>query len=281
MVAYGHSNMSSKGSSPSGQSTTTSQVPSYAQPYVQNALNQSSQLYQAGGPQYFPGNQVAPFSPLQEQGFSQIQNTATGPQNLTNAANQNFTNLESGSYLNPASNPSLQGVVGQADQQIQNNLTSQFAGSGRNIEASAPVQASQMGQVAQDIYGGAYNNTINNMTSALGQTGNLNMNQYNPGMMLNQAGGQIQQQAQNMIGANQNQYAYYQQLPYSNLSQYNANISGLPLGTQNQTPYYTNPMGSALSGAAAGATIGSAFPGYGTAIGAGVGGLAGLLGGGG
>ncbi|MDE1828266.1 MAG: hypothetical protein KGH65_03850 [Candidatus Micrarchaeota archaeon] len=210
-----------------------------------------------------------------------MQNTAAGPQNVTNAGNNYFTGLESGQYLNPASNPALQGLVNQADQQIQNNLSSQFAGSGRNIEASAPVQASQMAQVANQIYGGAYNNTLNNMTSALGQTGALNANQYLPSQMLNTAGNQVQNQAQNIIGGNMNQWAFNQQAPWNALQGYTGAISGLPQGQQTSTPYFTNPMAGAMGGALGGYSLGnmmgSGYGGYGAALG----GLLGYLGGGG
>ena len=271
----------SKGSSPSGSTTTTVTPPSYAQPYIQTGLQNASNLLAKGPQSYYPGQQVASFNPLQEQSFSGVQSQANAPQNVTNAGNNYFTGLESGNYLNPASNPALQGIVQQSDQQIQNNLGSQFAGSGRNIEASAPVQASQMANVANQIYGGAYNNTLNNMTSALGQTGALNANQYLPSQMLNTAGNQVQNQAQNIIGGQMNQYAFNQQAPYNALNAYTAAVGGVPLGQQTSTPYFTNPtaggLGGALLGNEIGSNIGSGYGGWGSAIG----GLLGYMGSGG
>ena len=266
-----------------GQQSTTSTTgpPAYLQPYYESLAKAGSGKYTGQGPNYYPGVQVAPFSPLQEQGFSQIQNTAIpAAQQVANSGAGMYNALESGSLLNPATNPALQGMANLADQQIQNNLASQFASAGRNIEGSAPIQASQMSDVAANVYGGAYNQTLADMTSGLGATGSMEASQAAPGQLGVSAGGQIQNQAQNLIGANQNQYGYYQMLPYTQMSGLSSLLSGIP-GSSMTTPYYTNPAGSALSGAATGAAIGSVVPGIGTAIGAIGGGLLGLLGGGG
>lgn len=264
------------GSSPAGNTTTTTTPWSSVQPYLQHGYNAASQLLGTGGQQYYPGQQVAPFSPLQEQAFSQTQNLASQPNTVNQTGSGYYNALEGGQYLNPASNPALQGLVNQSDQQIQNNLASQFAGSGRNIEASAPVQASQMGNIANQIYGGAYNNTLNNMTSALGQGNNLIAGQYMPSQALMGAGNQIQQQAQNIIGGNMNQWAFNQAAPWNALASYTGTIGGLPTGSQTSTPYFTNP----LAGAGGGAMLGYQMSGD-SPWGAGIGGLLGYLGSGG
>lgn len=277
----------SKGSQ--GSATTTSGPPAYLQPYYSNLASAGANLYQNNAPLYYPGNQVAPFSPLQEQGFGQIQGTASQPNTIGQTGQGYFNALESGSLLNPATNPSLQGMAQLSDNQIMNNLSSEFAGSGRNIEASAPIQANQMSNVAANIYGGAYNNTLNNMTGALGQANPLTQQMYMPGQELLNAGGQIQNQAQNMIGANQNLYNYYAQLPWTNLSNYMNQVNAMQHGgTQTNTqPYFQNQMGNALGGAATGAALGSAAAGasdgaiggpMGMAIGGGLGLLAGYFG---
>lgn len=259
----------------SGATTTTGPASYLTQDY-QNLVSQGADLYANNPPMYYPGNQVAPFSPLQEQGFGDIQSAASAPNSIGQSSSNYYNSLENGQYLDPATNPSLQGMAQLSDNQIMNNLSSEFAGSGRNIEASAPVQASQMANVAADIYGGAYNNTMNNMTSALPQASQLTSQQYMPGQELLGAGGQIQSQAQNQIGANQNEYGYYQNLPYQQLSGFGNLLQGVPGSTQT-TPYYTNVGAGALGGALLGSQIGNNVGGYG-GWGALLGGLAGGLG---
>ena len=263
----------SKGSS-QGSATTTSGPPAYLQPYYQQLASTAGNLYANNAPLYYPGNQVAPFSPLQEQGFSQIQGQASQPNSIGQTGTGYFNALESGSLLNPATNPALQGMAQLSDNQIMNNLSTEFAGSGRNIEASAPIQANQMANVASDIYGGAYNNTLNNMTGGLGQASQLTAQGYMPGQELLTAGGQLQNQAQNMIGANQNAFGYYQTLPYQQLQGFGSLLSGVP-GSQQTTPYYQNKTAGALGGAASGASIGATFGPWGALAGGALGALLG------
>ena len=235
----------SKGST----ATTTTGPATYLTQDYQNLANAGTGLYGSG----YTADQA-----LQNSGLSQLQ-AATSTNPVGANAQGYFNTLESGSLLNPATNPSLQGMAQLADNQIQNNLASEFAGSGRNIEASAPVQASQMANVAADIYGGAYNNTLNNMTSGLGQASQL----YGESLMPGQAALSV---------------------PGSQLASYGSLLGAMPGGTAS-TPYYTNGVANGLSGALTGAQIGSslgsAFPSigqYGGAIGSLLGGLAGAFG---
>ena len=205
-----------------GSTATTSTGPaSYLAPDYQNLANAGSSLYGSG----MPADQA-----LQTQGLSALQ-SATSSNPIGAGAQGYFNNLESGALLNPASNPSLQGMAQLADNQIQNNLASQFAGSGRNIEASAPVQTSQMANVAADVYGGAYNNTLNNMTAGMGQASQLEGESLMPGTTA-------------------------LSVPGSQLSSYGSLLGAMPGGTAS-TPYYTNVGANALSGAIPGALIGS------------------------
>ncbi len=209
-----------------GSTATTSTGPApYLTSDYQNLANAGTGIYGSG----YSADQA-----LQNQGLSQLQ-SATASNPIGSSAQGYFNTLESGSLLNPATNPSLQGMAQLADNQIQNNLSSEFAGSGRNIEASAPVQASQMANVASDIYGGAYNNTLNNMTAGMGQASQLEGEQMMPGTTA-------------------------LSVPGSQLSSYGSLLGSMPGGTAS-TPYYTNAASGALSGAIPGALIGKALGG--------------------
>ena len=209
-----------------GSTATTSTGPApYLTSDYQNLANAGTGIYGSG----YSADQA-----LQNQGLSQLQ-AATASNPIGSSAQGYFNTLESGSLLNPATNPSLQGMAQLADNQIENNLSSEFAGSGRNIEASAPVQASQMANVASDIYGGAYNNTLNNMTAGMGQASQLEGEQMMPGTTA-------------------------LSVPGSQLSSYGSLLGSMPGGTAS-TPYYTNAASGALSGAIPGALIGNALGG--------------------
>ncbi len=224
-----------------GGTNTVSQstIPSQILPYYQQALTQGQNLLNSSGPQYYPGQQVAPLNPLQEQGLSTAQSGVGMAQNAYDVAQQGVgmaqnaygvsqagvplaaqgygqaqqayqpTNMglnsiaqtamgpnasqgaqamnqfeTSGALLNPSMNPYLQGTFQQGAQQVQNNLASQFAGSGRNIIGSAPVQSDEMNNLATQLYGGAYNTGLNATTQATGLAPLIDAGTYMPGQQL-------------------------------------------------------------------------------------------------
>jgi hypothetical protein len=268
-----------------GNSTTTTKqdVPEWMRPYYTGALDQANQLQSKGGPQYYPGQQVADLNNLQMGGIQGTAQTAMGPNASTAARDQNI-NIESGAYLNPNTNPYLAGTLNTADQQVQNQIASQFGANGRNIVGSAPVQSSAMNQLANEIYGGAYQSGMRNMVQASALSPSLDQGSYMPSQMMMGAGGMLQGQNQNVINANMNKYNYQQQLPENMLSWYSGllNQNGSPFHSGSQTlPTNSNPYMGAAGGAMSGAAMGSSAGPYGTAIGAGIGGLMGYFGGGG
>ena len=97
-----------------------------------------------------------------------------------------------------------------------------------------------------------------------------------------QGGGLLQQQNQGAINQAYGNWTTQQNAPYQSLDVMGNAISRLMGGggsttTTGPNPYQSNPFATTLGGAASGAAIGSAIPGVGTLIGAGVGGLGGLL----
>lgn len=270
------------GGTPSNTTTTTQQkLPDWLNSANTYGAQQAQNLYGTGGPAYYPGNPVAPFSPMQEQYLSGVENLASNGSPVMNTANQQMQTTLSGAYLNPASNPYLQDTFNQAANAVQQKVGSEFAGSGRNPEASVGVQNDQMNQLANQIYGGNYRNAMDNMTKVEAYAPAYDQATWGNLGQLGQAGSQVQQQAGNMQTANQNLYNYYAQLPWTNLSNYMGQVNSLASGgSASTTQPYMGPSKtqSALGGAAAGAAIGTeVMPGWGTAIGAGAGLLAGYF----
>ncbi len=210
------------GSQQAGSTTTTQAPYTPYQPSIGTALGQAGNLLQQGGPNYYPGQQVASFNPIQNQAF-------TNTNNLDNSLTQGN------------GNPYEQGMFQQAAQAIQPQLASQFAGSGRDITASMPLASQQLNNLGTQFYGQNYQNTVGNAMNAAQQQ--------------QQLGGQIQNQSQNLIDASKNAYNYNQQQPYQNLGQFESFLGGVQPGSQTANPYYSNPAATGLGLLAAGKSL--------------------------
>jgi hypothetical protein len=165
-------------SSTPSRTTTVNEPPAFIQPYMQYGAQQSRALYETGGPQYYEGNTVVPFSSQTERALGGMENRALQGSEVNNAAQDYATNTLTGaptsqfgagqnpyaSSANPygsANNPYLDATFNKAADSVQNRLESQFAGSGRNIGASMPANSDMLSNLATQIYGGAYENERN------------------------------------------------------------------------------------------------------------------------
>ena len=265
----------SGGAQQAGTTTTTNAPPPYMYPYIGTALGQAGNLLQTGGPQYYPGQQVAAFNPAQQNAMTGIGNIANNPG--FGAATAYNNDLLKGNFTGPdaelaamgqggATNPYLDAMYKQAAGASQNQLASEFGGAGRNVDASAPIRGEQLNNLATSLYGGAYAqdqaNALAANQSLAGQQQNAvgnAQNLANTRMGLEQqalgVGNQVQGQSQALIDASKNAYNYNQNLPWQNLSMYEQMLSGVQPGSAQSTPYFNNPTGNLLGEAALGSSI--------------------------
>jgi hypothetical protein len=267
-------------SSPSHVTTTqNTQLPSWLDSANQYGVGQAQQLYQRGGPQFYPGSTVAPLSSIQENYLTAANDLGTNGNPTLTAANGETQRTLGGQYLDPNSNPYLASTFNQAANAVQNRVSSEFGASGRNLEASIPVQNDQMNQLATQIYGGNYANERQLMGQAANSAIGLNTSNLANLQGVAQAGALSQQQAQNYINGAQTAWNYNQNLPYTNLNNYMGLINSLQHGAMqtNQQPVFQNTAGNVMGGALAGSQVGSGMGQYGSLIGAGIGALAGYM----
>jgi hypothetical protein len=230
------------GGTGTSQSQTT-QAPSWQLPYQQLGLNQALSQYQN------TNQLVSPFAPQQEQAISNITNMGTQGDPTTNAASSYIQNTLGG---NVQQNPELNSLFTQGANQIQNQLASQFAGSGRNVDQSAGVNAQALGNFGANLYGNAFDTEAGLQNSAL---------QAAPGNLQSQLGLQTA-----LYGAGQNVQNLGQQYinaPQQFLNQY-LTQSGVNLGNTQSTP--ANPLANAVGAAGVGANLGNTI---GTTLGSG------------
>lgn len=270
------------GGSPDHVTTTqNTTLPSWLDTSNQYGVGQAQQLYQRGGPQYYPGSTVAPLSSIQEQYLTSANNLGANGNPTLNAANGYAQRVMGGQYLDPNSDPYLASTFNQAANAVQERVGSQFGAAGRNLEASIPVQNDQMNQLATQIYGGNYQAERQNQQQMVGMTPGLNSSGLANLEATAQAGALSQQQAQNYTNASKAAWDYNQNLPYTNLSNYMSLINSLQHG-QNSTatqPVFQNTAGNVLGGAMAGYSMGSGMSSspYAGLIGAGIGAIGGYM----
>lgn len=227
----------SMGTQQTGNTTSTQGPAAYMYPYIGSALGQAGSLLQTGGPQYYPGQQVASFNPTQQKAMTGIVDAGlNGSPALTAAQGFDQTLLGCGG----GSNPYLDQMYSQAAGQTQNQLTGEFAGMGRNASASEPLRAEQLNHLATSMYGGQYQNDMQNALAA----GNQAQSLYDTRLQgLNAAEGvgqRVQNQSQNLIDASRNAFNYNQNLPWQNLQSYESLLSGLQPGQMQTNPITGN-----------------------------------------
>jgi hypothetical protein len=147
---------------------------------------------------------------------------------------------------------------------------------GNQALTGAGLQTTQLNDA-----GNQYNAGVEQQVQGLQNLSNLEQSLYSPAQQEYGAGSQLQNFAQNTLNADVNKFNYYQNLPYQQLAQYLASVSGNYGGTSTGStsqPYYVNQGANILSGLlGAGTLIGGLAGGP---IGAGIGSLFGGLGGG-
>ncbi len=270
----------------SGHTTTTStSQPWSAQiPYLQQGFGAAQNLFSNYTPQFYPGQQVAPFSGAQDTALNKIIGQAGQTDPTAQAAQQFSTDTLNGKYLNsnPYMDQTAQSVLSQVVPQIQ----SQFVhGNSMSNPAAAYATAQGATSALAPIEYGQYQQNMDNMlkTAALApQTQALSY--FAPGQMFN-AGQAQQQQQQQGINADTNKWNYYQQLPYQQLQNFLGSVTGNYGGTTTQKdPYSINPLAATgsliggLQGMGGGfAGLGNAMSGIGSGIAGGLGDLLAFL----
>lgn len=157
------------------------------------------------------------------------------------AASGYVTDAISGKYLpgQPGANPWLDATFNQASLATQNQLASQFGGSGRNIAASYAPRADQLNNLATSIYGGAYNQERALQQQAAGMAGQVSQAGYMDANALAGVGAAQDLRAQQVADQ-----------PGQSLDDYLRRIGGVANSAGQETtqsdPYYTNNTANVL-----------------------------------
>lgn len=271
--------------------TSVNQIDPTIQPFLKGGLQEAQRLY-GQAPQYFPGATYISPSESTEAALLAQRNRAIQGNPLTPAAQQQQLRTIGGNYL--TGNPFFEGAFQGASQAATREYNQAV-----NQALSNASRAGRLGSGAMNTALGSANTALANaLSSTAGQLGFQNyaqerarqeaaaagapqmaMADYADISQLMQAGQARESYEQAALQDAMNRFNYYQNLPQNQLSQYMSYVYGShPLaGRMESTPVFRNTGGDILGGALTGASIGKTFGGAGTAIGAGLGGLLGLL----
>jgi hypothetical protein len=259
--------------------------PSYQLPYLTQGLSYAQGMLNQGAPRQYSGATVVPFSQQSQNAMAGIEKRASAGSPVVKAAQNYVTNnLNAANPYGNVNNPYLNATFKQAAQQTQGQLASEFARSGRNVQASQPLRSEQLNNLATQIYGGAYDAERNRQLAYTGQQQGLLS--AAPGLaaqdyldlgQLQGVGSQVENLAGQYQQDAQRRFDYEQQAPQMLLDQYLGRVRGTDYGSTTRQSGGGNTAAGVLGGAATGAGIGSTFGPWGTAIGAGLGGLIGLF----
>lgn len=235
------------------QQVVKNEPPAYAQPYHKSLLENAGQL--AARPyQPYGGARIAGFADDQLIGQQMVRNAAANNQPMNQAATEDLTKTLSGGYLNPATNPALQGAMDYGQRQVMKNygaqLGSNFGNSGVNQEVGEG-----MGHVSAGLYDAERNRMMNAQQLRPGAASANYIDSQ--AMNLNGAAVQNMQQQVNDLGYNEFQNALNH--PYRGLETLGSalNLTGGYGSQTGPNPYQSNPMAGAIGGAGAGYAIGS------------------------
>jgi hypothetical protein len=248
-------------------------------------------------PQRYQGNAIAGFDPLQTQGQNMALGGATAQQGVADTAKGTSDYILGGHLWDPTNNPALSGAVDAAVRPITENYNEVvrpavrdnfqqagqvFGGSQRDKanEAIARDYLRNVGDTSSKLVQGEYNTNIDATLKALGLAPQTQATQVTPGVTTSGVGDVRQAMSQALIGQNVSNFNYDQLAPFLQSEELVKLLSSVPGASATTTGNVPQPNQalSALGGAAAGASLGTAImPGIGTAGGAGLGALLSFL----
>jgi hypothetical protein len=197
-----------------GSSTTVQNIPEELKPlatrYAQDAIALSDRGFTP-----YSGTRFADLNQTQEQGLQAIQNRALNGSQTVNMAEQQLQNNIQGGQTNPY----LDAMVGRAQDSVRSQFNTGAVNSGSFGNSGLQEQfAKQLGDVAGNMYGNAYETDRNRQMQSIGMAQQFGNQAYQDAAQLMNAGQVRQDQAQQGLDFNYQQFQDQQNLPYRNLA---------------------------------------------------------------
>jgi hypothetical protein len=241
-----------------GSTTTTTQTAPWSaqQPYLTFGFQKAQDLYNQGGPQYFPDATVAPVAPETGQALDLLAQRAQAGSPVAAAAQNSDLATLNGNYLG-AGNPYFQQMIGNIANAVTPQIAGNFEGTGRyGSGAYANALTSALANSAANLAYQNYGDERRNMMQAAALAPSLANLDYTDLQQLANVGDMRRQLAQQDINAAIDRYNYNQNLPYNNLANYMRMIQGNYGSSATQTTENSvNPIAGSLGFANSGVNL--------------------------
>jgi len=199
-----------------GTSTTQNQVDARFSPLIDYATQAAKGVSESGFTPY-TGQRYAGLNSTQNTGLDMITQRATNGSPVMNQANQTLISTLQGGQTNPY----LDSMVSKAQGGVMGNMAALEKRSGSFGNSGIAEQgAKQMGDIATQMYGNAYNTDRANQMSALGMAQSYGNQSYTDAAQLMKAGQTLQDSTQQGLDFNYNQFQEQQNLPYKQMGAY-------------------------------------------------------------
>jgi hypothetical protein len=258
------------GKSKQSASTTQQVVPwSGVQPGLNEAYKRYSELFKAGGPQYYPGQTYVSPDPLQN--YAQNLSLAYATQSLPQQFGQ--TQAALGQMLdapNVAQNPYIGGVADVIQKRLGRQFTENInpairsgavasGGLGGSRQALAQGLAARgtqeaTGDALAQLYADAYGQGLGQQRAGVGYSPAIMQAGMMPFQIMGDVGAYRRGTAEQALQADIDRYQFGQERPYSIADRYLAALGQTPWGQQGTS---TQPGSSRLAGAVGGGLLGA------------------------
>ena len=227
---------------------TKSTVDPTIAPYLTYGLQQASNLYGAGGPQYYTGETFVAPSQTTQAGLQALETRALAGNPLTGLAQQQLQGTLGGAYL--GGNPFFQGAFAPAAQAAQQQYKSTLGDIASKSSLAGRYGSGVMGNL-QDRASGQYAQALTNTAgqlayqnyeqerarqqAAIGAAPALAQADYQDINQLLQAGQLREGYTGQQLGADIQRFNFLQNQPQQNLQNYLSLVYGNPLGRVGQS----------------------------------------------
>lgn len=210
-----------------GDQTTTNEIPVELKPLAGAFTDKAIGLSQQGFNPY-QGQRYADLNTTQNLGIGMVQDRA-----LNGSATMSNAEGALNGIIGGQSNPYLDQMVNRAQGNVLSNANMAAARSGSfGNSGIAEAAAKQMGDVATQMYGGAYESDQGRRMQGIGMAPTFGNAAYQDASQLMRAGQVMQDQQQQGLDFNYGQFQEAQNLPYKQLAAMSGVFGSQPFGSK-------------------------------------------------